>query len=388
MQLTNLKVADLSRQAADLFHENGGDLNQAVAKVAAMHELTPMQIQRVVESANHEVNQRIYKTATDRRFTFKLASRDAVLALLGSGKDKPAEKTAGEDDFFTLSADRKGMQTAKLASAPTEKFGSAYRAGESAAKLAALNTLQLCVAKLTSYSRDLRLQKNALDYSRETNFGRLVKEARRLMLEDGIPFADMVSGACQSVHPELAKAIMTDAHARLSKIASSAEKKLLKDLGSTEGMRLINGNQPLFIHLRATAGDAALGECLGCYATAVNQCLAGVVTAIHELNSTDATRSYIENEVQPFANNVQRGLKFAMEYVLDHGNDNTWLAKTANWGPIVAMLDKIGRVFQFINQGGQAVESVGRNTKQILQDMFSPAVFQGGTVLPTAGVKS
>jgi len=395
MQLTNMRVTDFARQAADGYLENGGDLNKAVAKLAKDNELTPMQIQRVVEAANHEVNARQYKTAEDKRFVFELASRDKVMELLGT-KEAESVKTAAADveSFYVLERDRRQPPHTKIAStddAARSKEGLYTRMNDvSAGRDAALHMLERCYAKLSEYSRDVRAEKLAVDLRRNENFTKFVKEAQRLMLEENIPFHFMFSGSPGLIHPEVKEAIFKDAHAQLTKRANSVEKALLAKFdpkASKEmGMEVVNGNQPLFIHLRATAGDAINSFGVGCVSDAVNNCLAGVVTAIHQLNSDKDVKRYIEQEVQPFANNVQRGVKYAMAYVREHANDNTWLAKTANWSGVVSMLDKIGRIFQLINQGGQAAESAGGNMSRYVRDLMSPAFVEGGQIINSTGL--
>lgn len=369
-----MRVNDLARQAADSYLETGSGLNSAIAKIAKDNELTPTQIQRVVESANHEVVARIRKTAKEGHFVPDggLASREKVLELIGA--ENATEKTASDmSSFFMLDRDRRQPRHTKLAAeVQVEGFVSRMN-GDDAAKSAMVNDLQRAYVTLTEYAKDIRVRKHAADLSQAENFTKFIKEARRLMLEESVSLQLMFGGVPESVHRELATAIFKDAHEKLSKTANSVEKKLLKEFDPEAskdlGMRIINGNQPLFIHLRATAGDAADSASLGCCADAVNNIVSGVVTAIHSLNSSKDVKKYIENEVQPFANNVQRGVKYAMAYVRDHAADDTWLAKTANFGGVAAFLDKIGRIFQFINQGSQGVESMGRNANQFLQDL-------------------
>lgn len=393
MTFTNTRVSDLAKNAADEYLNNGGNLNLAIAKLAKENELTPMQIQRVVESANHEVFARQYKVATDKRFVFDLASLNGVLDLLGtSGTDKTASD-ASNRDFFVLDRDRR-YQSATKTAAQAEKQASFHVRlnGDDAGRAAALHTLNRCYSQLTTYARDMRVEKQAADLSRHENFDKFVKEAQRLMLEENIPFRFMFGGAGNQIHQELRNAIFAEAHARLTKNANAVEKSLLAEFdpkASKElGMEIVNGNQPLFIHLRATAGDATRSHCMGILCEAVNRCLSGVVTAIHNLKTNEDVKRYVEQEIQPFAYNVQRGIKYAMQYVYENADSQTWLAKTADWRGVASLLDKIGRLFHLLNHGSQSVELAGRGVSQYLQDLLSPVVVRGGNIINTSGSRS
>lgn len=82
----------LASRATDAFVTTGVDLNEAIAKLASDRDLSPVQIQRVVELTNHETHERLRKTAEDKTFTFPLASVDEVLGHLrpGTGHQKVA----------------------------------------------------------------------------------------------------------------------------------------------------------------------------------------------------------------------------------------------------------------------------------------------------------
>lgn len=79
----SMEFLSLANQASNMFIKEGTSLNEAIAKLASARELSQMQIQRVVELANHETNERLMKQASDRTFRFDVASLDGVLSKLG-----------------------------------------------------------------------------------------------------------------------------------------------------------------------------------------------------------------------------------------------------------------------------------------------------------------
>jgi hypothetical protein len=71
---------------------------------------------------------------------------------------------------------------------------------------------------------------------------------------------------------------------------------------------------------------------------------------------------------------------------MEHANDDTWLAKTALFGPVASVLEQASRVAQFLNQvikaGGTGV-GIGKN---LLSDLFAPSVVRDGFTASTAAM--
>lgn len=71
-----------AKQAASDYIGSSRDLNESIAKIAGDNGLSQVQIQRVVELTNHEVNDHLRKLADDKTFVFPVASVDSVLAKM------------------------------------------------------------------------------------------------------------------------------------------------------------------------------------------------------------------------------------------------------------------------------------------------------------------
>lgn len=71
-----------AKTAASEYLTQGTTLSESIAKLADKNNLSQMQIQRVLEMANHEVNEALRKTAADKSFTFAVAKLEDVLAHL------------------------------------------------------------------------------------------------------------------------------------------------------------------------------------------------------------------------------------------------------------------------------------------------------------------
>jgi hypothetical protein len=114
MDINSIKLVDLAKVASKRFLQENVSLNDAIAKIAEEEELSPMQIRRVAEYANHDSNLSLHKSADDKTFTFELADPEviiqtlqgektagvAVLDVLSAAKAAPSflEKTAGEQE--------------------------------------------------------------------------------------------------------------------------------------------------------------------------------------------------------------------------------------------------------------------------------------------------
>lgn len=94
MDITSIEYMAMAKQAADEFISTESDLSSAIAKLADAKDLSQVQIQRVVEMANHEVNDIMRKQAEDKTFCFDVATLDGVLAVLHEDSDMSIPKVA------------------------------------------------------------------------------------------------------------------------------------------------------------------------------------------------------------------------------------------------------------------------------------------------------
>jgi hypothetical protein len=385
MQTNNTNVQLMAREAADEYLESG-DLNKAVAKVASARELNPQQIQRVVEATNHEVNARTYKSAEDKRFALKLASVDDVMKLLGGTPAEQVKEASADSDFFTL------RRTTKTASKYEHPHRYREMGGQEGLKQAVIHDLKLAEAAVANCCREVRTQRYAAKLSAETALAKFGQEVKRLMRDEGVPFQEMYKASCTLFQPDLRPLVLaafeTVKQENIKHAAALEGKELAKFDGKDYealGGRIVNGDQPLFIHLKVVCKDGYSNHCCGIAEGGLNSLHSGLVTAIHALKTNKDTDDYIAREVQPFANNVRKGVKFAVQYVMEHAEDDTWLAKTAGFLPVAKMMEQASRVAQFLNQvikAGGTGASLGKN---FFSDIFAPAVVGSGYTASTAG---
>jgi len=90
--ITPLNFAEWAHAASRDYIANGTLMNTSIVKVARENELSPMQIQRVCEIANHHAYSELFKSAEDKTFDFPLASTEEIMEAL---KEEP-EKVAAD----------------------------------------------------------------------------------------------------------------------------------------------------------------------------------------------------------------------------------------------------------------------------------------------------
>lgn len=96
MDISSFECLALGKRAANAYLEAGEPLTASLAKIAEERCFTQLQIQRVLECANHEVNEVLRKQADDKTFCFDVATLDGVLAEL-QGTEAGIPKIAAAD---------------------------------------------------------------------------------------------------------------------------------------------------------------------------------------------------------------------------------------------------------------------------------------------------
>lgn len=343
MDLTAYELARMANKAASGFAETG-DLTSEVAKLASENELTPPQIQTLVNEANHEVNRRLYSTEDDKRFAFKVATLDGVLDALNGRSELPKVASVVQSGFHSLSKDRYVEKVASDAVEPDWIRDPEMRLRET--KL----YLKQAADQLKSYADECSAKKNYLTLKLGESRARALGEIKQLV-RNGTPFGTLYKAA-QRFHadaPKAVRGIFEGFHKEYSKTASAVEKELLKfdpdalDGKDEIGTRIVNGNHPLFIHLDDMAADLKEYHDANICNEGLRNTFSAITSAIHRLNTPEDVDNYLANESQRFAYAVKKGMDAAITAILDlrealpkaegHGSDKT-AAKESWWeGP-------------------------------------------------------
>ena len=249
MDLNPLKFADFAKQAATKFVEGAVPLNKTIAKIAEENNLSPMQIQRVVEIANSEANQRLYKTAGDKTFTFDLASLDGVRSVLNPSASMA--KTAQVMDVMFPSNAKKTAQIVegieKIAAAPTKA------AMDPLLEKRASMAFDSLIAEYRKRAARLELDKLAFEMEKEAAFNAIKDMAKDFVILEQGKLADMYKFACMA-NPddrELWKQLFTDVRQDLMKLGNPVDKALVDEkFGEFDTpTEVINGRHAMLVLL-------------------------------------------------------------------------------------------------------------------------------------------
>ena len=249
MDLNPLKFADFAKQAAKKFVEEAIPLNKSIAKIAEENNMSPMQIQRVVELANSEANQRLYKTAGDKTFTFDLASLDGVRSSLNPSITMA--KTAQVMDIMFPSKMGKMAKIVKeiekVASAPTKA------ATNPLTEKRACMAFESLIAEGRKRVATLELDKLALEMDKEATYNAIKDMAKDFIILQQGKMSDMYKFACMA-HPddrEIWQQLFTDMRQDLMKLGHPVDKALIDEkFGEFDTpTEVINGRHAMIVLL-------------------------------------------------------------------------------------------------------------------------------------------
>lgn len=319
MDLTAYELARMANKAASGFSETG-DLSREVAKIAESSELTPPQIQTLVNEANHEVNRRLYTTEDDKRFAFKVATLDDVLDKLNGKSENPKVASVVQSRFHSLSVD----ETEKTASAATERIEPDWIRDPDLRLDNTKAYLKQAADKLKSYADELSSKKNYLTLKVGETKARALGEIKQLV-RNGMPFGTIYKAA-QRFNPDSPRAVrllFEELHGEYTKTASAVEKELLEfdpealDGKDEIGTRIVNGNHPLFIHLDDMAADLQKYHDANICDDGLRNTFSAITSAIHRLNTPEDVDNYLANESQRFSYAVKKGMDHALDAIVE-----------------------------------------------------------------------
>jgi len=230
VDINPIRFADFAKMASEQFVEKNVPLNETVAKIAEKNNLSPTQIQRVVELTNLDTNERLFKTAGDKTFTFPLASLAEVQAILHP--DRPGTvKTASLVNMIGVpvsEAKRQHVQEgiAKIASARIF-----VKEAEELMEKRAEQNAGTILNELEKRAAELFHQKQAVEDATNRAYGVILDRVKNHILLDGGHIQDLMKYAC-SAFPKMKKvwlgvfeAVKND----LMKLGHPVDKKILAE---------------------------------------------------------------------------------------------------------------------------------------------------------------
>jgi hypothetical protein len=368
----------LGRQAAATFVKTGAPLNGSIAKLAEEHSLSRLHIQRVVESANHEANDTLRKTASDQTYTFSLASLDGVLAELNRAPEGlDVTKLAG---IISDTKQFRGRDTLdKLAETlPTESLDAPERRRKET---------EIAIAKTASrsqmYSDQIKSSELGELEKLSENLNDMVQTAKDYMLMKRGSFGDLQKYATLAF-PEMTKGwgvIFGQVESELLKLghpftgALAKEKEMSKDTKGrhtpTPGItpEVINGKSALYGGLKAIRDRVSVVDRMN-----------DRHRALDNFNGTIRTYQKVLHDNADVDTEMH---KLAQELELVSQNEDELIAlfKTASIGDAVVVPAMVGATL--VNEAGKKALKVGK--KVITADNVPARFASSGTAKVYAG---
>lgn len=246
--ITPLNFTEWAHQASRGFITSGTPMSSSISKVASEHELSPVQIQRVCEIANHHAYQEMFKSAEDKAFEFPLAKVEDIMELLSEEPTKIASEYC-----LDPAKDNAGVDVNKIFG--VQSFGNEFEVAESE-KNASVVLEKIGEAKEELMSRAVLNREETSSLENE-----FFKMAKQLVMND-TSISD-IRDACRSSAPSaktdelIVKTAMRLAQdgvfgAKVQYMMKSAEAVEVSEISSNLAKnnpgvptRVINGNHPI-----------------------------------------------------------------------------------------------------------------------------------------------
>jgi hypothetical protein len=246
MDVNPIQLMSFAKEASERYVQHGVSLNEAIAKIAEQHELNPMQIRRVVEIANHDVQGSLYKGAEDKSFTFELADATRVIQTVQGTNTKVASFDVIE---AALTPPRCRESIVKMASEIVasdpdlglKKFAEVH------------DNLETIGESIQVFRRDLIIKKASVDAEIDGVLTKIAGMAKDHIILNNGRLSDFLKYACH-YDSDMAKAwkgIFEYIRADMMKLGAPVDKSLISDnLEIPNGnLEIINGSHQLAIYL-------------------------------------------------------------------------------------------------------------------------------------------
>jgi hypothetical protein len=304
MDINPMRFTDFAKMASEQFVEKDVPLNDTLAKIAEKNNLSPTQIQRVVELTNLDTNERLFKNAGDKTFTFPLASLAGVQAILHPDKTSTVKTAAVMDVLFTPTQEDfnktvlEGLE--KVANAtPFVKEAQELmekRAEQDAGEI--LNELRKRVGEIV-------FKKQAAEAAAHKAYGVIRDAAKNHILLDGKPLQDLMKYACAAfpgmdkVWLQVFEAVKSD----LTKLGHPVDKKILAQKVEIPNgtWQVINGRHAFQVDLDTLRRKISETDKLSKHINILDDAPDPVEVGVNSFTDNMDTEQYLMSEVENLA---------------------------------------------------------------------------------------
>jgi len=300
LTITPLNFAEWGHSASDQFLADGTPMSQVITKIAAENELSPTQIQRVCEIANHRAYAELFKTAEDKTFGFPLAKAEEVMEMLQAEPEKVAS-----DYYLDPVGTRRGVDCNKIFG--IEELGNSASVSE-AEKIAGIVLEKIAAAKDEIRSR-LSIMGNEIDGLE----GEFYKQAKQMVLDD-TPISEINAAVRDQWQDEEATKLMAKTAVALAaegifgariqhmvKTSEAVEQDLISGQLAAENkgvpVRVINGNHPIICTINTLADRWKDAGNMEQSLEVLDEKARMVKTKMKDLNTSKKVDQFVQTEV-------------------------------------------------------------------------------------------
>lgn len=361
-------------RAADSYLSDGTTLDDAIAKIAHEKDLSRVQIQRVVELANHELNERLLKTAGDKTFQFRIASVDGVLGKLGTAPATgPSELMLRKAARAFVGVDHEPtIKIADITEHPDVAQTRALRAAQATEKIAGW---------IRTHRTGLAAEQAGLHEGIRDGLGKLaqvVKEhaARNGALADLHKFACTYDPASRRVWDVLFEAARDQVvkEAKLTPIGVRLANERLPKSAFLPGTTVINGNHKLLVHLDTLRNKVSAEDTCAQRIRLLDTFGPAVAVASQKFRGSADVSRYIAEELGKHAEAIA-DRAYCLDHVEKIAGVLATLGRTAARHP-VATLVGAGVGAQVLNTASRAAAGGGRKITEGVRD-WRPGAYRG-----------
>lgn len=294
----------IAKQAADEFLSKGVNPNDSIAKHASDQNLTPIQIQRVVELTNHEINDQLRKTSSDKTYVFPLGSVSDIMAKLANVPEQPAIPYTKIAEV--VQAYNKGSGEAditKTASAMVSNYGHRQEQLEKTAKV--LKTAAL--RKLDTISTAIEAERIGTLDKLAGDLRELVDHSKHYILQNKGSLDDLLLFAKTAeknwdagwdaifkvVSEELTKLGHPFKGPLADKVTLSLDYKGRRTPVAGPRVVVINGSSPTLKYIKKVKDTVSSADRLADKRREIDNFKTTITTGVTTLNDNEAVRKYV-----------------------------------------------------------------------------------------------
>lgn len=361
-------------RAADSYLTDGTSLDASIAKIAAEKDLSRLQIQRVVELANHELNERLLKTAGDRTFRFAVASVDGVLGQLvqktASGPSEIEIRRAARS-FVGVDAEPT-VKLADLTEHPDVARQRVVRAAQSAEKIAGwVRTHRTAfAAEQAGLHETLRVGLDKL--------GQVVKEhvARNGTLVDLHKYACVYDPSARRMWDVVFATVQDQIvkEARLTPLGARIANERLPKSAFQPGVTVINGNHKLLIHLDTLRNKISAEDACAKRIRLLDTFGPAVAVAARRLRGSADVDRYLAEELYKHAAEISDA-DYCLAHIEKLAGALAAVGRFAVRRPVATALG-VGAGVQALHVAGRAAAGAGRKMVEGTRD-WRPGAYRG-----------